>query len=232
MLTDNTNIINLLLSRGWTDMGCGSDVEPYSTRWCECLSEGIRDKTSYNIIDWGCGYARFLLHIIKKGNVNTTRYFGFELQGKTHGELLIDFCRENYSHLDMKEGSSIKFGYVDNEELVKEAKNKCTTMLLGSVFTHLSLESSKAIINRFDDFIVNGGEIVFSLILSANNIDKQEVQGVYENSDCFAIVYYSYDSLNALSFSNGEHRYKIEQVSVFQTDHGVKQDIFRLTINE
>ena len=227
MLTDNREIINLLLRRGWTDHGCGSDDELHSNRWCECLSEGRRDKTSYNIIDWGCGYARFLLHIMKEGKVNT-RYFGFELRGKTHGELLIDFCRENYSHLDTKEGSSIKFGYVDNEELVKEAKNNCTTMLLGSVFTHLSLESSKAILKRFDDFIINGGEIVFSLILSADNVDNQVTPGVYENPDCFAVVYYSHDSLNALTLDN---RYKIEHVSEFQTDHTLKHDIFRLTIN-
>ena len=166
--------------------------------------------------------------MIKKGAVKT-RYYGFELHGKNHGELLLDFCRQNYSHLDIKEGNSIKFGHVDNEELVKDAKNNCTTMLLGSVFTHLSVESSIAILKRFDDFIVNGGEIVFSIILSADNVDKHETKGVYENSDCFGVVYYSTDSVKALTLDG---RYKIEHISEFQTGPGPKQDIYRLTINK
>ena len=232
MLSNNREIIKRLRRLGWSDIGCGSDEEPYSTEWCKCLSKGRRDKTSYRIIDWGCGYGRFLIHIIK-GGIRDARYYGFELRGKTHGELLINFCQENYSHKDI-ERYSIKFGHVDNEELIEDAKNNCTTMLLGSVFTHLNVESSIAILERFDDFIVSGGEIIFSLILARDDKYKEKDRGVYENSDCFAVVYYSKDSINALTLNS---RYQIDHICVFPTPDvekgtAINHDIFRLTIKE
>ena len=102
MLLDSKLIIQKLISQGWSDIGCGSDEEPKSTKWCKSLEKGITDKKEYNIIDWGCGYGRFLTYIIRN-NMNNFKYYGFELRGNTHGDLLIDFCKENFSHLDTNE---------------------------------------------------------------------------------------------------------------------------------
>ena len=50
--SDIKGIIEGLQSRGWMYGGCGSDHEPYSTKWCESLDKGLIDG-NYCIIDWG-----------------------------------------------------------------------------------------------------------------------------------------------------------------------------------
>ena len=223
--TDINYIIEELRSKGWMYKGCGSDHEPYSTKWCESLDKGFID-SNYCIIDWGCGYGRFLNYILTK-KINKFKYYGFELHGEKNGDLLIDFCKTHY--LDVNNPNIIiKFGYVDDNKLLNEALKKCNTILLGSVFTHMSIDESLLFLKKFDDFIMNGGTIIFSLIIE-NNIYKLMGKGAYGISNGYACVFHSNTELRHLCKNE---RYKIQNIGKFQTDHKIKHDIFKLTLNK
>jgi len=203
--------------------GCGSDNEPYSTEWCKCLMEGI-NKNKLNIIDWGCGYGRFLNFLLVK-NINSFKYYGFELHGEKNGDLLINFCNENYISQNTSE-RLIKFGFVDNEELIKESLENCSTILLGSVFTHMAIEDVIQLLEKFKDFISSGGEIVFSLITEKNKyeLNGPGAYGIKNGYDC---AFYSQNEIERMTFDN---KYKIEKITDFQTDHVIKHGIYKLSL--
>ena len=118
--------------------------------------------------------------------------------------------------------NTVKFGYVDDNQLINDAKTNCNTMLLGSVFTHLTIDDSIEILKKFDDFIVDGGEVIFSIVMSTKN--KYECvhrEGVYENSKCFVVTYFTDNELKKLTLND---RYKIEYVCKAFT---FQDDIFR-----
>lgn len=223
--TDFDTISKHLLSKGWMYRGCGSDNEPYSTKWCESLDEGFIDKNNYCIIDWGCGYGRFLNYLLSKG-IDKFKYYGFELHGEKNGDLLIDFCNTHY--LDLNNSNRIiKFGYIDNTKLVDEATQNCNTILLGSVFTHMLIEDILLFLEKFDNFIINGGTVVFSLIIEKNRYDPRR-PGAYGITSGYRVVFHSINELQKLCRND---RYKIQNICKFQTSHVLKHDIFRLTVN-
>ena len=223
--SDIDTIIKHLRSKGWMYGGCGSDQEPYSSKWCESLDEGFIEKT-YCIIDWGCGYGRFLNYLLSK-NIDKFKYYGFELHGKNNGDLLIDFCETHYLNLN-NSNRIIKFGYVDDTKLLDEARQNCNTILLGSVFTHMSIEQSILFLEKFDSFIMNGGTIIFSLIIERNYY-KLDGPGAYGIATGYACVFHSNKQLLQLCKMG---RYKIIHICKFQTNHILKHDIFRLTSNK
>ena len=80
----------------------------------------------------------------------------------------MDFCESHYLTLN-NPNRIIKFGYVDNNQLLDEALKNSNTILLGSVFTHMSINDSLLFLEKFDNFIINGGTIIFSLIIEKKN---------------------------------------------------------------
>jgi hypothetical protein len=222
--SDIDTIINYLSKKGWIYEGCGSDREPYSTKWCESLEKGIIN-ANYNIIDWGCGYGRFLNYLLTK-DISNFKYYGFELHGNNNGDLLIDFCKTHYSQCNNSD-RIIKFGYIDDVELINEATKNCNVILLGSVFTHMDIKDSIKFLNKFDKFINNGGYIIFSLI-TERNIYELIGKGAYGIENGYACVFHSDKELEILSNNN---KYHISNISKFQTDHTIKHDIFVLKLN-
>lgn len=222
--TDIGGIIKCLRSKGWIYEGCGSDYEPYSTKWCESLDKGLVG-SNYCVIDWGCGYGRFLNYLLTKG-VDRFKYYGFELHGERNGDLLMGFCKAHYLGSNSL-NRVVKFGYVDDNELLDEALKNCDTILLGSVFTHMSIDDSLSFLKRFDSFVANGGAIVFSLILE-KNVYELHGPGAYGIPNGYECVFHSTNELKQLC-RNG--RYKVRNLGSFQTDHTVKHAIIKLTSN-
>jgi len=219
-------VIGSLRQEGWYLHGSGSDREPYTSEWCKSLDNGIDALwRGYNIIDWGCGYGRFLNYLLTRA-VKKFKYYGFELHGAKNGDVLLNFCKRHYSPLNCAD-RLIKFGYVDDDELINEAMGNCNTVLLGSVFTHMGIEDSLKFLEKFHDFICKGGIIVFSLIIEK---DKYELvgKGEYGIEDGYAVVFHSQKELQMLS---NKGKYSISNIGSFQTDHHVKHDIFVLRNN-
>ena len=173
----------------------------------------------------GCGYGRFLNYILTK-DIDKFKYYGFELHGEKNGDLLIDFCKTHYLNLN-NPNRIIKFGYVDDIKLLDEATRNCDSILLGSVFTHMSMNDSLLFLEKFDNFIMNGGNIVFSLIIE-QNIYKLIGPGAYGIPNGYSCVFHSNNELQQLCKNK---RYKIQNLGKFQTNHTIKHDIFKLTSN-
>jgi hypothetical protein len=200
--------------------GAGSDEEPWTTKWCQALATGIGEMEGVSLIDWGCGYGRFLNYMLTE-NVRNFRYYGFELKGK-RGLALNDF-NQNYLPLN-DDHRTIKFGFVDNQDLIDEAVQNCSTILLGSVFTHMRIEDCVEFLNTFDE-VTKKGSIVFSLIM-----DTEYFLGppalVYEIENSYCIVRHTEKELDMLTIGG---KYKIVKCCDFLTSHKEVHTIFHLT---
>jgi hypothetical protein len=223
--TDVKNIIKELVSKGGP-AGAGSDYMPHTLSWCKCLNSGFKD--TYNIIDWGCGYGRFLNYLLSK-KIEKFKYYGFELRGENNGNVLINFCNKHYLKCN-DSNKIIKFGFIDEDNIVNEAIKNCDILLLGSVFTHLNINDSINILKKFDNFITDGGKVVFSLI-TEKNIYKEIGPNCYNNDNniqTFGVVFHSDNEINLLNCNN---RYKISLINIFETDHDIKHNIYSLKYN-
>jgi SAM-dependent methyltransferase len=205
--------------------GCGSDKPPFTERWCEALSTGIGSKLKdgLSILDLGCGYGRFLNYLyIKK--INKFKYYGLEIPGDKNGDVLIKCNKEKYEPFNNSD-KKIRFGFVDDEDLVNEAIENCDTLLLGSVFTHLSIEDSILIIKKYEKILEKeNGSIVFSLIMGG---DYKLAGTAYDCTRAYAHSIYTKKELEKLTINN---KYKIKEVCEFKTDHEYIHTIYELII--
>jgi len=215
-------ILKYLVKEGWMYDGAGSDRQPYSENWCKSLEKGIGSnyKNGISIIDWGCGYGRFLNYMFK--TLKNFTYYGFEIPSINNGDLLIDFNKKTYERYN-DENKKINFGFIDDYELINSAINNCNTVILGSVFTHISLADSKNIILKFEQLLKKqNGCIVFSVILA----DKYELvgPGAYGDSSAYEYVTHTAKQINTLTFN----KYKINKIVDFKTDHWAIHTILKL----
>lgn len=200
--------------------GCGSDYLPHTVKWCNTLHEGIGELEDVAIIDYGCGYGRFLNYMLNK-KINNFKYYGLELRG-VRGNGLNRF-NENYLSFN-DENRVIKFGFSDEQDLINEAIQNCNTILFGSVFTHWKIEDSIEILRTFDE-IIKKGKAVFSLIIDKEYHCYNDM--IYDVKDTYSLVTHTFEQLKMLTFND---KYKIQEMSHFDTSHSVTHTIFSLAL--
>jgi 2-polyprenyl-3-methyl-5-hydroxy-6-metoxy-1,4-benzoquinol methylase len=156
----NPIVVELKKQRG-LQIGCGTADLKESDLWCEALTKGVgnRFQNGLKILDWGCGYGRY--YIWMKNKLKNFKYYGFEVASPKHGDILIQYCRDRFN----KDKRCI-FDFTTNHVLVNKAIENSDVVLLGSVFTHLTIEDSYKIMTKFRPVIQKGGYIVLSVILS------------------------------------------------------------------
>jgi 2-polyprenyl-3-methyl-5-hydroxy-6-metoxy-1,4-benzoquinol methylase len=213
---DTYGIIHELASNGWMHPGgVGSDHEPWNTKWCEALSSGVGDKFKEGlcIIDWGCGYARYYNWLTSFFDNFT--YYGFEVHGPKNGDLLVNFCRQKLSD------PRCTYDYIDSDT-VDTAITKCNVVLLGSVFTHISIKDADGIVKRFSKLLDKGGSLVFSVIIADNysiGTPAYGVEGSYDE------VQHRRDQIETLARDNN---CELREASHYQTNHTYVHTIFEM----
>ena len=135
---------------------CGSDDEPWSTKWCEVLAQGFgpRWKEGVKILDYGCGYGRFCNYMTEW--FQKFEYTGLEVPNNEHAERCIAFAKRYY-------GNRGQFNYLGGN-VEAAALESVDVVLLGSVFTHFTFPRFIEVFKWFIPTIERGGAVVFTVI--------------------------------------------------------------------
>jgi len=220
-----SEIIATLNADGWCWAGCGTDYQPGSDAWAHSLSRGVgsKFKNGLSIVDLGCGYGRFLNYMYRN-NINEFKYYGIELRSPNNGDPLVKFNKKMYEPFNSP-SREIIFGFEDDEDFVNNAIERCDTLLLGSVFTHLRIEESVKIIKRFEKLInKERGSVVFSVIKS--DVYSLEVEGAYGHPHTYGVAYITQAELELLTL-NG--KYQLKELGEFPASTGHTHTICELT---
>ncbi len=209
-------VVDKLRERGWPYHGVGSDWEPDSTKWCNALlrdGAGVKFRNGLHVIDWGCGYGRFYNWLSSK--LERFYYYGFEPTGTTNGDILINMCKEIYT-------GNCEFGVIEDIEFVNRAVAKSDVVILGSIFTHITIENANEIIKTFKPLLNNGGYIVFSVIIGSEY--KLEKPGLYGTNDTYEYTNYTSEQIVQLAINADCNLIKVSEYPAGPWKH----DIFRM----
>lgn len=211
---DIYKLIEELQRRGWMYPGVGSDHEPQNTNWCEAQSEGIGKffQEGLKMIDWGCGYARYYNWLT--GLFHNFKYYGFEPRGPRNGDILIEYCRKNLYD------PRCVYDFIDNDTVVNQAIDECDVVLLGSVFTHISIEDADSVVKKFSKILDKGGYIVFSIILANEYFIGDKAYGL---EDSYNVVRHKKEQIEQLARQNNA---QLDTVTTYMTEPN------RLHLNE
>ena len=209
--------------QGWiTPDGVGSDQEPYSTTWCEALSHGLGEKFKEGmwVIDWGCGYGRYYNWL--EAVLEDFFYYGFEPRGKNNGDLLIKFCRKTFELAH----EPCLFEFIDNDEVVVNALLTCDAVILGSIFTHISIEAAHKLVQKFTPLLDRDGVVVFSVIIG----DEYTLgEPAYEVEGSYHLVTHTEKQIEELAEKND---CTLTKTGSFTTNHEQEHFIYRLQRDE
>jgi len=166
----------------------GTDAEPKASL---CISSfinamGEEYKEGMKILDYGCGSARVCNFLSKR--LKDFHYIGLERFESEWGQTCITKAKELFND------NRVEVGYT-NSELLKKAIDTSNTVLLLSVFTHTTIETTEAILTNLLPIIERGGNIVFSMIHG----DRYNLVGdAYGFNDNFRITYNTVEQVEIL----------------------------------
>lgn len=158
----------------------GTDAEPSASI---CITSfinvmGDKYKEGMKILDYGCGSARVCNFLSKR--LKDFHYIGLERFESDWGQTCIKRANELFGH-----DSRVEVGYT-NTELDKKAIDTCETVLLLSVFTHTTIETTEIILIKLLPIVERGGNIVFSMI---HGNEYRLVGNAYGFTDNFNVTY-------------------------------------------
>ena len=141
--------------------GYGSDEEPKTSMWMSSilLGMGSHFKEGMIVYDYGCGAGRLCNFIASQ--LKDFEYYGTEPHGSNeqHGEKSIQLAQDNFG-----QDPRIHLGFI-GEDIEQLAISKASVAVLGSIYTHLSIEAFNAINDKLLPIIERGGVIIFSAII-------------------------------------------------------------------
>jgi 2-polyprenyl-3-methyl-5-hydroxy-6-metoxy-1,4-benzoquinol methylase len=194
----------------------GTDNEPRASLCMASFSEAMGEyfKEKMNILDYGCGGGRYCNFLSKR--LKDFNYVGIEKYGSNYTDSCI-----NESIKFFGEDSRVKFGYT-NSELEKKAMDNCEIVLLLSVFTHTTIETTSNILEKLKPIVDRGGIIIFSMILA----DEYSLVGeAYGFDDNYTITYNTKDQIEDLK---NKLKVKINLIGDFNTDENILHSIYRV----
>lgn len=204
--------------------GHGADTEPQSSLWMAYLSEGVGEhfQEGITVLDYGCGAARYANFL--SGRLKEFTYYGVEPSNTQVGywdsRNAIEVAREKLGH-----DPRVRLGHVGTE-LETEAIAKANVAVLGSVFTHIRIEQSLAILDKLSP-ILDRGVIVFTAILAnAYQLHNAGAHGVHE---CYSLVHNTVDQYQDYFESKGIVGGVVCSIKL---GSGYRQEIFRLSLDK
>lgn len=169
----------------FTTTGYGADAEPVTSLWLASLSQGIGDRfrEGLKVLDYGCGRGRYFNFLCKYFCDFT--YYGVEMlvgrKAPFTEELAVairTFACDPRAHF-------AEIGSAGETEALKNAD----VVVLGSIFTHLTIGHSWTVLDKLLPIVYNrSGIIVFSAIL-AKHYNVSGAAGSYGLKDCYHTVY-------------------------------------------
>jgi cyclopropane fatty-acyl-phospholipid synthase-like methyltransferase len=199
--------------------GCGCEDEPLSSLWCAALAQAMGEayRERMKLLDYGCGYGRFFNFL--SGRLENFTYYGLEVADSEtgHGQSCIQFAADSF-------GSDPRGRFaLIGSELEREALTTVDTVLLGSIFTHLSFAAFEKLFGKCMPVIERKGTIVFSIVLA----DRYSCDGPgkYGMKSCYRETRYTRQQLSeyfdrmGLALTEAEH---------FQAPSNDLQTIFRV----
>lgn len=194
--------------------GYGADREPHSSLWMAHLAEamGNRWNEGMRLLDYGCGTARFANFM--SGRLRNFTYFGVDVR-ESHAGPGIGLNGVNVASEALKGDRRICLDYIGSD-IDGFGVDTTDVGLAASVFTHLTVESSRAILEKLRPIVNRGGIIVYTLILG----DEYATigPGGHGLSDCFSIVTNTPDQFAGYG----------ERVGLYRTMYGTyDQTIYR-----
>jgi 2-polyprenyl-3-methyl-5-hydroxy-6-metoxy-1,4-benzoquinol methylase len=168
---------------GFSMKGWGAEKYEKANVWMSSLIEPLEDKfcEGMKLLDYGCGNGRISNFL--SGRLRDYTYYGIEPQGQPG----IDIAKQTFND------SRHHFGYIGTD-LETKALSEVDCIILGSIFTHLSFNDFKSIMEKFKNSIMKGAVVSFSIFTDTEY--KEIGRGAYGLSDCYNLVYYTEKQLN------------------------------------
>jgi len=192
----------------------GTDPEPMASLCIASFINAMGDeyKEGMKILDYGCGSARVANFLSKR--LKNFNYIGLERIESDWGQTCINKAIELFGN-----DPRVEIGYI-NTELDEKSINISNTVLLLSVFTHTTIETTEEIIIKLLPIVERGGDIVFSMIHGDNYVLKGSAYG-FENN--FQITYNTREQVSVLATKLNVN---IDLIDTFDTD--IRHWIYRI----
>jgi 2-polyprenyl-3-methyl-5-hydroxy-6-metoxy-1,4-benzoquinol methylase len=193
----------------------GTDMEPRASliiaSFINALGEKYRE--GMKLLDFGCGGARVCNFLSKR--LKDFQYIGLERKESQWGQDCINEAQTLFGH-----DPRVDVGYV-NTDLEKRAIETSDAVLLLSVFTHTTIETTEDIVKKLLPIIDRGGCMVFSMILADEY--KLVIENAYGFKDNYNITY---NTRSQVDYLREELGVSIDLIDTF--DAGVIHSIYRL----
>ena len=168
------------------DPAYGTPNEPASSLWCASLVEPLRLQEAFTLLDWGCGDGRLFNFL--SARFKNFHYYGLERPGD-FGARCVERARSFFGH-DCRATFDLYGGGVE-----VEAVKECTSVVMGSVATHVPIDQFGALLSRVRPILGRNGAVVSCFIEDEARCLNSSAYG---HPDCFGYVAYTRDQLEDL----------------------------------
>jgi SAM-dependent methyltransferase len=193
----------------------GTPAEPSSSLWCASLVSPLELREPFAILDWGCGDGRLFNFL--SARFRDFRYYGLERPGD-FGARCVRRARQFFGH-----DPRASFDVYDTPTEAA-ALEEVSSVVMGSVATHVPLEQFAAILARLRPTLARGGTLVASCFIEET---ERCLNGVtYGHDDCYGYVSYTRQQLDDACERERMH---FEISDMFAATDGSLHQILKLT---
>ena len=196
------------------DPAYGTPAEPASSLWCASLVDPLALQEAFTLLDWGCGDGRLFNFL--SARFQNFRYYGLERPGD-FGARCIERARSFFGH-DSRATFDL---YGDRAEAA--ALTECTSLVMGSVATHVPIDQFGALLRRVRPILGRDGAAVSCFIEDESRCLNASAYG---HADCFGYVAYTRRQLEDLCATE---RLSYRTVDTFVSSDGSLHQILKFT---
>ena len=195
----------------------GTPAEPSSSLWCASLVSPLRLREPFALLDWGCGDGRLFNFL--SARFRDFRYYGLERPGD-FGTRCVNRARQFFGH-----DPRATFDVYDTATEVA-ALEEVSSVVMGSVATHVPVEQFAAILSRLRPTLARDGSLVASCFIEETGHLLN--RAAYGHDDCYGNVAYTHQQLDDVC---ARERLNLEISDTFVSSDGCLHQILKLTVN-